>query len=94
MAGLRYEDFSGRIGEGYEIVIEEHRVPVSLHAAEELARSVREEGSFRLEWLGPRDPLLPQATYAFRRGEEEEFEMFIVPVSRDDQGVVYEAVFA
>ena len=40
---------------------------------------------------GPASPMLPQATYAFRHPTIGELPLFIVPISRDDDGVVYEA---
>lgn len=52
-----------------------------------------EERPFSLEFRGPPEPQLPQATYAFARGGATH-EIFIVPVERDDSGVTYEAVFA
>jgi hypothetical protein len=93
MQGPTLDDFSGRIGESFELAAGDERLPVVLEVAEELPNPVREGGAFRLEWRGPRDPVLPQAVYGFRR-DDEAFEMFIVPVGRDEQGVVYEAVFA
>jgi hypothetical protein len=53
---------------------------------------MREGGAFRLEWRGPAEPVLDQAIYRFRRGEQS-FDMFIVPVGRDAQGTLYEAIF-
>ena len=41
---------------------------------------------------GPVHPLLPQATYPFRHGEEVD-EIFIVPVAQDANGTQYEAIF-
>ena len=66
--------------------------PVVLEKAQGLPRSMREAGAFRLEWLGPADPMLAQATYRFRRGEQS-FDMFIVPIGQDSRGTLYEAVF-
>jgi len=40
---------------------------------------------------GPESPLLPQATYAMRHPAIGELPLFIVPVSRGADGVVYEA---
>ena len=65
---------------------------VVLEKAQGLPSSMREAGAFRLEWRGPAEPLLAQATYRFRRGEQL-FDMFIVPVARDTKGTLYEAIF-
>lgn len=47
-----------------------------------------------LTFKGPREPMLPQATYDVVHPDLGEFAMFIVPVAQGDQGTVYEAVFA
>lgn len=56
------------------------------------ARQPRRE-PFSLYFLGPPDPVLPQATYTLR-GDGVTFEqIFIVPIGRDGEGTEYEAVF-
>ena len=89
---LSLADFEGSVGEPYEIVFTDGTLPVMLEKAQALPRSRREGGAFRLEWRGPADPGLEQATYRFRRGERV-FDMFIVPVGRDSSGTLYEAIF-
>lgn len=89
---LSLADFEGFVGQPHEIVFADGTLPVVLEKAQELPPSVRESGAFRLEWRGPADPLLVQAIYRFRRGERL-FDMFIVPVGRDERGTLYEAVF-
>ena len=37
--------------------------------------------------------LLPQKIYAFKVADEKPYNIFIVPVARERDGVVYEAVF-
>ena len=89
---LSLKDFEGFVGERHEIVFADCTLPVVLETAQGLPRSMREAGAFRLEWRGPFEPILIQATYRFRRGEQE-FDMFIVPVGRDERGTLYEAIF-
>jgi hypothetical protein len=36
--------------------------------------------------------MLVQAIYRFRRGDRQ-FDMFVVPVGRDERGTLYEAIF-
>jgi hypothetical protein len=92
MGGLTLEDFSGRLGETWEVELEDAAVPLRLGRAQALPRAMREEGGFRLEWTGPADRALEQATYRFRR-DGEACEMFIVPVARNGDAMVYEAIF-
>jgi hypothetical protein len=47
---------------------------------------------FSLLFRGPLDPLLEQAIYSFEHGELGAFEMFIVPVRRDQEGFQYQAI--
>jgi hypothetical protein len=89
---LSLADFEGFVGERHEIVFADGTIPIVLEKAEGLPRTMREAGAFRLEWRGPAEPILGQATYRLRRGEQQ-FDMFIVPVGRDERGTLYEAVF-
>jgi|GEM_PF-1048686 len=94
MSELRLEDFAGSVGERFELRAGDGTCPVELMAAQPgPGRSLREGGtSFHLYWLGPSEPILPQGVYEIRRGDEA-YEMFIVPISSDEKGTIYEAVF-
>lgn len=56
------------------------------------ARTPKQE-SFSLMFLGPQGVFLPQGTRRLRHGALGEFDVFLVPVGRDDAGFRYEAVF-
>jgi hypothetical protein len=92
MADLTLEDFSAHLGEPYDVEAPGGTVAITLTEATALPRSVREAGSFRLGWTGPSQPLLEQGIYTMRRGGEP-YELFIVPLSCDASGSVYEAIF-
>jgi hypothetical protein len=49
---------------------------------------------FSLLFVGPADPLLPQATFLLTHPTLGELPVFLVPVGQDAGGVRYEAVFA
>jgi len=53
-----------------------------------------ERESFSLLLLGPKDPCLPQRIYRLEHPQMGSFEIFLVPIGRDEQGTRYEAVFA
>jgi hypothetical protein len=89
---LSLADFEVFVGEPHEIVFDDGTIAMVLEKAQGLPRSMREAGAFRLEWRGPAEPVLAQAIYRFRRGEQL-FDMFIVPVGRDASGTLYEAIF-
>lgn len=92
MRELRLDEFEGREGEAFELLLDGEGVPLTLTKIQPLPPSGREAGAFVLEWRGPVDPVLPQAIYTLRRGEDS-FEIFIVPLRKDGEGVRYEAVF-
>jgi hypothetical protein len=54
---------------------------------------VDESRSFSALFRGPTEPALEQATYALDHFELGEFTLFLVPISADDTGRTYEAVF-
>jgi hypothetical protein len=49
--------------------------------------------AFSIVFLGPREPVLPQRIYRLEHAELGTFDLFLVPIGRDDAGVRYEAVF-
>jgi hypothetical protein len=48
---------------------------------------------FAMYFLGPPDPILPQAMYEFRSDRLTFENLFIVPIGRDEEATEYEAVF-
>jgi hypothetical protein len=50
--------------------------------------------AFELMFRGPREPLLPQATYRMTHPALGELDIFIVPLEADSTGTTYQAVFS
>jgi hypothetical protein len=48
---------------------------------------------FSIVFRGPAEPVLPQRIYPMSHGDLGEFAIFLVPVGRDERGILYEAVF-
>jgi hypothetical protein len=92
MRNLTADDFAEKTGTVYEVSVQGSSFPLTLAEFQTLPNSGREGGSFRLEFCGPMDPILPQAIYPLRDGGDE-LEIFIVPISRDRDGTRYEAIF-
>jgi hypothetical protein len=92
MQQLAWSDFEGAQGSVYLVDSEAGPLEFTLETAAGLPSSGRTEGSFRLEFRGPFEPILPQATYHFRYGDESA-EIFIVPIGREEKGTLYEAIF-
>ena len=91
MEDLKISDFS--VGDSFELDAEGTGYTLTLTQVEELPRAARDAGSFRLQFLGPVHPILPQATYSMR-GSRRTDDIFIVPIAADQAGVRYEAIFA
>jgi len=52
-----------------------------------------QEGRFSLVFAGPLDQFLPQRTYLFEHEKLGAFDLFIVPIGKDQNGFHYEAIF-
>ena len=87
-----WDDFAGRDGCAYTLLTDGEQYSLTLAQAEERGGAARTGGSFRLEFRGPREPLLPQGIYRVR-ADNLDAEIFLVPVGRDEQGSLYEAIF-
>jgi hypothetical protein len=95
------ETFRPRIAEPFRVALEngrtlELRLEEVRAAGEETAGPDRDAGlrlPFSILFRGPLDPLLPQKTYLFEHDELGSFDLFIVPIGRDEAGTCYEAVF-
>ena len=48
---------------------------------------------FSIVFRGPVTPILPQRIYAFSHSDIGDFELFVVPIGPDEQGMRYEAIF-
>jgi len=48
---------------------------------------------FSIFFQGPSEPLLAQKLYVFQHAGMGSFEMFLVPISKNDRGFSYESVF-
>ncbi len=92
MGDLSIDHFSGGIGQAFALRAGDQRLELTLDKAEPMSRAVREAGAFRLEFVGPLDPILPQGIYPFDVAGEEH-DIFIVPIAREPVGIRYEAIF-
>jgi hypothetical protein len=90
MDDLKASDFA--VGDRFEVSAEGDVHTLTVHEVEELPPAVRQAGAFRLLFLGPPRPLLPQAIYRFK-GTRRTDDIFIVPIAADAQAVRYEAIF-
>lgn len=89
---LTQSDFEPRLGTSF--TVESGGVTVDLRLAEisALRESGRPGGSFRLEFHGPMDAVLPQAIYAFDLAGTRH-DIFVVPNGPSGGHMLYEALF-
>ena len=92
MEQLTLADFADAVGAAYSIAADEGAIELILERADALPSWSPQTESFRLEFCGPFEPILPQATYSLAR-DGDAFEIFIVPIARDQAGTRYEAIF-
>jgi hypothetical protein len=85
-------DFEQAIGSIFNVAIDGRALSLELTAVHQIAASPRPGGGFTLLFKGPRDIRLPQAIYHLS-GDAIADDIFIVPVSVDATGYLYEAVF-
>lgn len=91
--GLALGDFEARIGAAFAIETEFGTQTLELAVVEPMPQSTRPEGGFRLEFVGPKEPRLPQSIYSFVI-DGTAHDIFIVAIGyRPEGGIRYEAVF-
>jgi hypothetical protein len=89
---LSLDDFSPWVGGAFEVGVAADRLPMTLRAAELLAGGQRDGGGFRLEFLGPSDPVLAQSIMTVA-GPNGTHDIFLVPIAQNSDGTRYEAIF-
>jgi hypothetical protein len=60
---------------------------------ERQARAAARQERFSLLFRGPPESVLPQWNYSIQHDQLGTFDLFLVPVGREKEGVLYEAVF-
>lgn len=90
---LTLADFVMLTGTSFAIDTEFGEQQLVLAKAQELPNAERSGGGFRLEFVGPSDPRLPQSIYAFPL-DGALHDIFVVPIGFSPAGGIrYEAVF-
>lgn len=92
-AELTHEEFSKHLKSKFEIRLSEApAVEVELTEVSELLLSARQE-RFSLIFRSANDIMVVQGLHRFEHDEMGAFDLFIVPVGRDESGTYHEAVF-
>jgi hypothetical protein len=91
MRNLTLQDFDGRAGTVYDVLFSDGTLSLTLREVERLPNGARED-AFRLIFVGPGSPIMPQGIYKLREGDQVD-EIFIVPIGQSPAGIEYEAIF-
>src|SRR3954454_25140019 len=87
MRDLTLQDFDGRAGTTFDVVFPDGTLPLTLREVEKLQHGARED-AFRLIFVGPVSPIMPQAIYKLRQDDQID-EIFIVPIVQSPAGTEY-----
>jgi len=92
-AELTHETLSKLLSTKFQIPVDAAN-PVELELSEisELLESPRQE-RFAIVFRGPTETFLGQGMRRFEHPQLGQFNLFLVPISQDDQGYCYEVVF-
>lgn len=92
LADARLEHFSARLGEGFHVGLgDDESCDLTLVEAGPIRGS---ESAFSLIFHGPSHVPLSQNTYALEHPDLGRLPIFLVPVSQQEEGFLYEAVFS
>jgi hypothetical protein len=96
-APLTEKEFSQHLNTKFQVQIDDQQ-KVDLELTQVKAYFPRESEQAGMErfsvfFTGPPNNYLPQRAYRFKHDQMGEFDIFLVPISRDANGVHYEAVF-
>ena len=92
-AALTHEAFNQQAGTRFQVQVDEStNVELELVEVSELKIYPRQE-EFSVVFRGPADAFLDQGGRLFTHDQMGQFELFIVPIRQDAQGIYYEAVF-
>jgi hypothetical protein len=94
-APLTEAEFSKHVNTKFRIASEQ---PIDLELAEVkgyLSKAHEQSGMerFSVFFNGPGEPFLPQRVYTLEHEHMGAFELFLVPVAKNENGFRYEAVF-
>lgn len=93
---FRVDHFAGHLNETFKVDIEDSNVPFVLVEARPLpsrpvAGMMREP--FSLLFRNEAAIVFPQRTYSMKHDGMGEFGIFLVPIARDRDGFIYQAIF-
>jgi len=99
VATLTENEFSHHLNTKYRVNVDAAK-PIELELVEVKSYVNKDKPSeqggmerFSIHFRGPADIMLPQGTYGLSHERMGDFDLFLVPISREELGFRYEAVF-
>ena len=95
-AELTEKEFSRHVNTKFQLKLDDQEFELELVAVTGYLPQTNEQGGmerFSVFFDGPGRPRLPQSLYSLEHEQMGEFEIFLVPISGNEKGSRYEAVF-
>jgi hypothetical protein len=89
---LRYETWKAHLHSMFMVQTDSAELQLQFTSMSERMISTRQE-RFSLYFKGPLEYFLPQHLYPFHHAAMNDLDLFIVPITQEPDGFVYEAVF-
>ena len=89
---LSFEEFEKLVNTKFKVNGFNEEIELELFEVSE-RRITPQQESFSLLWRGPGDRVLEQGIYSLENDQFSGATIFIVPVERNEAGIVYQAVF-
>lgn len=91
---LTLEHFAALVGATFRADLgEQGAVELELTRAEKAKGEDRPDHAFSVVFRGPPEPFLPQGMRDMKHDDLGSHPIFLVPIARDEDGFLYEAVF-
>jgi hypothetical protein len=93
---LTEQEFSQHVGTKFQLPLDQQEIELNLTEVKGYLPGDAEQSGmerFSVFFDGPAEPYLPQTVYQLKHERMGEFELFLVPIAKNDQGFRYEAVF-
>jgi hypothetical protein len=93
---LTEAEFSQHVGSKFPLKLDQQAVELELVEVKGYLPGSNDQAGmerFSVFFTGPGETKLPQGVYPLKHESMGEFEIFLVPIARDEQGFRYEAVF-
>jgi hypothetical protein len=93
---LTEQEFSQHVGTNFHVTVDQQQIELNLSEVKSYRGGSNEQSGmerFSAFFDGPAEPYLPQTVYHLQHERMGEFDIFLVPIAKDEHGLRYEAVF-